>query len=403
MRPAISPGTFLRALEATSDKRPFAMSTYYESLNDPVTAKSIAEQYGFCHVKGVFSPDEMAMLEQGLANAHREFGANVPDLFSIPSLKGLLFHERIRAFAHALLGEKLVYYRETNAAYEEVPGPLTHRPFAEYHCDARGTSSSLPGAPGHSGSYPAYRFGIYFRNYRDHSGGLKVAPGSHLRDYLFDRRLCLERFVAKLPVARHRIGAYDVSIGVAPMELYNVPSVPGDLVIFSLRCFHSAGAIRLKDRPTLALLPVVEAQLPPSICIPPPPGTRNAIFLDYGAPHAAVDYYIKWRAGASFSATANIPYDYKTPVPDWMVMRNDKVIVALAHKVVAGEGQPDRQEAADLVALCRSHKEFAPEHALFARPAFEANLARNNPNTARDVARDIVERQNSARASSPEL
>lgn len=378
------------------------MSTYYESLNDPVTAKSIAEQYGFCHVKGVFSLDEIAALEQNLARAHREFGPNIPDLFSIPSLKGLLFHERIRAFAHALLGDKLVYYRETNAAYEEAPGPLTHKPFAEYHCDARGTSLSLSSAPGHSESYPAYRFGIYFRNYRDHSGGLKVAPGSHRRDYSFDRRMSMERFVAKLPPAPHRVGTYDVSIGATPMELYNVPSVPGDLVIFSLRCFHSAGAVRLKDRPTLALLPLVEAQLPSSLCLPPPPGTRNAIFLDYGVPHAALDYYIKWRAGASFSEAANIPYDYKAPVPTWMVMRNDKAIVALAHNLAEGGLEAAEQTAADLIELCRSHVEFAPEHALFDRQVFNANLARGNPETARYVAYDIIGRINLARASSRE-
>lgn len=369
------------------------MSDYYASYNDPSAAKSIAEKYGFCLVKGVFQADEMASLERDLAMAHAEFGGRVPDIYSAPSLQWLLFDERIRRFAHALLGDTLVYYRETNAAYEKVPGSLTKRPFNDYHCDARGTPLDLYGAPDHEGIYPAYRFGIYFRNYRDYSGGLKVAPGSHLRPYLFDRKCSDKLKVRDLPRVEHRVGEYMTKLSTQPMELYNVASEPGDIVIFSLRCFHAAGAVRLKDRPTLAVLPWVESQLPAEFCMPIPPGSRNAIFLDYGAPHPALDFYVKWRAVVS-PAKPDVSYRYREKGPDWMLIRNDPIIVTLAQRLAGGDGQSAaaKQDAADLVALCRSHVEFAPEHALFDRGAFEANLARGSASTAMDLARDIAAR-----------
>lgn len=84
------------------------MSDYSVSYNDQASAKEIAERFGFCLVKGVFSADEMASLERDLAMAHAEFSGEVPDVYSIPSLPWLLFDERIRAFAHALLGKRLI-------------------------------------------------------------------------------------------------------------------------------------------------------------------------------------------------------------------------------------------------------------------------------------------------------
>jgi hypothetical protein len=366
------------------------MSEYYVSHNDPAGVKEVAERFGFCLVKGIFSPDEMASLERDLAMAHAEFPGNVPDIYSIPSLQWLLFDDRIRALAHALLGKQLVYYRETSAAFERVPGPLTMRPFTDYHCDARGSAAELAAPPDFGGIYPAYRFGIYFRNYRNFSGGLKVAPGSHLRDYFFDRRLGFLEKVKELTPVSYRVGRYDVELRHAPMELYNVPSEPGDIVIFSLRCFHSAGAVRLRDRPTLALLPHVEARLPPEHCLPTPPGTRNAIFLDYGAPHPAVDYYIKWRAVTA--AELKRPYRYGGATPEWMLLRNDRVIVALAHRLVEDTNSPTEKDAADLIALCQAHVEFAPEHALFDRAAIDANLAAGKSHAAVALARDIVGR-----------
>jgi len=374
------------------------MSDYSASSNDPTSVKDIADAFGFCLVKGVFSATEMADLERDLAMAHAEFAGALPDIYSTPSLQWLLFDQRLRALAHALLGSRLVYYRETASNYEETPGQITAAPFTEYHCDARGNHACLAGPPEDRGVFPAYRFGIYFRDYRRYSGGLKVAPGSHLRDFAYDYQWNAQRNIAKLPKVKQVVGPYELAVPAQPMELYNVPSEPGDIVIFNLRCYHSAGAVRLKGRPTLALLPSVESRLPPEVRLPIPPGSRNTIFFDYGAPTKALDYYVK-RCAVANPAIHDVTYKYHAAPPDWMLIRNDKIIVRLAHRLVdSGSQTSGERDAADLVTLCRSHVEFGPAHALFDRAAFKANLACHSPATAMDLARDIVARVTRHRA-----
>ncbi len=356
------------------------MSDYYASENDPASAKKIAERFGFCLVRGVFSSEEMARLEKDLAQAYADFGGNpagFPDLSVMPPLQWLLRDERVLALARALTGERPVYYRETNANYEATPGPLTHKPYTEYHCDARGSRADLvdipPDRPGQI--YPAYRFGIYFRNYRDYSGGLKVAPASHLRNYMLDRQLHFWPGVKQFAPATHVIGEQALTFPPSPVELYNVPSMPGDIVIFGLRTYHAGGALRFKDRPTLACLPVLEERLRhmnPALFEPVPPGPRNTIFFDFAAPSEEVDFYIKWRALSAPTVLCD-GVDYVRAALPGIAYRNDKIIAALADRLIAAGGKDGRSEptpqarkdAEDLVALCEAHEEFSDCHPLF--------------------------------------
>lgn len=378
------------------------MSDYYVSENDPATAKSIAEKFGFCLVRGVFSPDEMAGLERGLAAEHAAFNGKIPDLYSMPSLQWLLADERVHGFARALLGDKLVYYRETNAPYEAVPGPNTENPYTEYHCDARGTPADLvaPDQETVGKVYPAYRFGIYFRNYRDYSGGLKVAPGSHLRLYGNDRKLAVPGNIGTMPGARQVFGGFAMQVPVPPVELYNVPSLPGDIVIFSLRLFHAGGARRLKDRPTFASLPLIEEQMhrvAPHLFEPVSPGPRNAIFFDFGAPTQEVDFYAKWR-GLLLNTDLDAGYDFHRAPPPGVTMREDRIIVALALRFTAAldaapGAEPSaaaRKDAADLAALCAAHVEFSSHHPLFDRAAYTQALAEGPFAAALAAARSIL-------------
>lgn len=379
------------------------MSDYYSSKNDPASVKGIAEAQGFCLVKGVFSADEMIALERDLAMAHAEFDGRMPDLHSVPSLQWLLYDERVRGLARALLGDTLVYYRETNLAYEKTPGALTERPFDDYHCDARGTAETLYGEPGsHRRIYPAYRFAIYFRNYREYSGGLKVAPGSHLRAYKHDRPWSLEETVREAPIVPMIIGDFRLNVQMQPMELHNVPSEPGDLVIFSLRCFHAAGALRFRGRPSLAVLPLVERAIrlqSAPVFSPTPPGSRNAIFFDFGAPSPEVDYYAKWRAHVG-PADLGAGFSYRGEPPAGVVIRNDRIIMSLAQRVAdaaknaSGIDAPSaRQDMQDLYALAQAHTEFAAEHALFDRAAFRTAAAHDPQGATLALARDILARR----------
>jgi hypothetical protein len=277
------------------------MSEFYSTSFNPVAIKHISETYGFCLIKGFFSHPEMVELEGRMKEFSRVPGGESADLYSCPSLRHVMLNERVLEIAHVLMGERLVYYRETAIAYEEQPGRLTKKPFRELHCDAKGTSESL--FDFWNGNvdeiYPAYRFAVYFRDYRNFSGGLKVGVSSHRHNFQRYLQYSIALGVQSLPFVKQMVGDVVLEMPIQPFELYNVCSEPGDLVIFNLRTFHSAGAMRFKKRPALAVLPLVEESVltdQPELASPTPEGCRNAIFFDYGAKSEAIDYYIKWRA-----------------------------------------------------------------------------------------------------------
>ncbi|MBY0531644.1 MAG: phytanoyl-CoA dioxygenase family protein [Xanthobacteraceae bacterium] len=298
-----------------------------------------------------------------MAEAKRQGVSN--DLMSIDSLRPVLIDPNLLKIAKALLGEQLVYYGETALNYEAEAGKITNNPFRVLHADARGTPNDVNKTwdPKPGQIYRGYRFGIYFRDYTRYSGGLKVAPGSHVVGQAAFKKPFggLRKFFGK-KVSLNGAG----TIPLPGFELYDLESEPGDLVIFSLRVFHSAGAARLKDNPALALHPEIENDLwtsRPDLFHPYPPGPRNTMFFDYAAPGEEIDLYIKWRAWRAYKAKAD-EADYYAFDKDGVVqeaaahgitMRFDKIIAAAA---VRG-GQETR-----LQALKARNKEYSEHHSV---------------------------------------
>lgn len=374
------------------------MSASYIAGNDPAAVKTIAERFGFCLIRGVFTPDETAALEREIALRSADYPGGFPDLYSVPSLKWVVTDGRIQALARALVGEPPVYYRLTSVAYEPVPGPLTEKPYNEFHCDARGMPHNLFESWNGDGVkiYPGYRFAIYFRDYSNASGGLKVAVNSHRGQHEFFRQFHFPEAVQRLPQVVTPLNGRGYKLRTAPFELFNVPSMPGDVVIFNLRTFHSAGAFRFKDRPDLAVLPAVEkglAGLPhgAELRVADPPGARNAVFMDFCSPDGDVDLYIKWRAWTMHDHSPNAadrptlkisntqPFAGLRFRNDISIVENARALQAMAadRKIDLGTAQglgdlPDgaRDLAQTLLTLCETHEEFSPYHPLFDIAAF---------------------------------
>ncbi len=280
------------------------MSEYAKRPDDLEGIKQTAEKYGFCIVKGLFSAERMREMEALMAEEWKRGTSR--DLMSSDQLRPVILDDKILRIANALLGKELVYYGETSMNYEPEAGKIANNPFRTLHADARGTPADInktwDPAPGQV--YRGYRFGIYFRDYTRYSGGLKVAPGSHhLGQTKFKPPRGLRNFFGK-----HRVDLPDgssIKIPTASYELYDIASEPGDLVIFSLRVFHSAGAARLKQNPNYAMHPAIENDLwksQPDLFHPYPSGGRNTLFFDYAAPGEEIDLYIKWRAWRSYNS-----------------------------------------------------------------------------------------------------
>ncbi|MDX2145177.1 MAG: phytanoyl-CoA dioxygenase family protein [Rhodospirillaceae bacterium] len=375
------------------------MSDYYSSANDPSEIKRIAEKYGFCLVKNLLTPAEVDDFESAIAALSPRYPDDFPDLVSIPELRWPLYDNRILNIARALLGEQLVHYRHGSILYEATPGKKTANPFTEFHCDARGMPDNL-----HSGYwpfdeiYPAYRFGVYFRDYRNASGGLKVAVGSHRMPFSDLRRLDKWGAVEALPKVDMLVGAAKMQhVHVPAFELYNVPTQPGDVVVFNLRTFHSGGALRFKDRPTLALLPAIERVVTATagaeaLLDPIPSGSRNVVFFDFGNRSWQTDLYCKWLARRMPTKDADLDTLCDEPTGQFY-LRNDKVIIGLALKLtdeLAKLGvpvanatlpwplpDPHHAIAERLIELCLAHLEFGPYHPMIAADKVRALVGKN--------------------------
>ena len=335
-------------------------------------AASIARVHGFCVVEDFFAPVEIANWEAvatGLSAMDR-----IKDFLSLPAFHPLLFDHRVLRLARALLGQDLIYYGETSCA-------IDNDPFRSWHCDARGTRKDVTADSEVSGSevYPAWRFAIYFRDYRAASGGLKVSPGSHLKPP--ESMRSKERMDLEYLVDGQRL-----TVPAPPFPIHNVQSRPGDLVIFNLRMFHSAGALLLKGSHQAQLMPEVEAFLldrVPDLFEPYPAELRNALFFDYGAPTEALDLYIKWRAHGilndpklhsalwdrSLRETDAGVYSYDQVLPSraaethGVAPRYDRIIAQLLYKqkLIGPLSPADRVR---LDRLFRINKEFSPFHSM---------------------------------------
>ena len=85
-----------------------------------------------------------------------------------------------------------------------------------------------------------------------------------------------------------------------PRPTTNVPTRPGDIVIWNLRTHHAGYAIRMKPVPNLSLLPVVERWSPSFLHVPAEHPSRCVIFATYGAPSEYTDKYIRNRVNHRF-------------------------------------------------------------------------------------------------------
>jgi hypothetical protein len=385
---------------------------YAASFSDLQSVRRIAETYGFCLVKNVYSPEQMETLARGLETDNAAFEGNFPELMTCPSLRWAVVEPRVLAIARTLMPGPLYYYGESHVNYETEIGPRTKSPFAKMHFDARGTPNSLDAfwSSPTDQIFRGYRFGVYLQNYKQWSGGLLVIAGSH--------RGALSEYggggaTIELDFKLLVIDSQSFTVGWPKKDVHIVPTEPGDLVIWNLRTMHSAGARRLAERPDLAMLPAFEKQIYekfPNI-FRPQPGPRNAFFFDYGTPTEEVDLYIKHR---SFKLTP----ERLEQVADWRYdddavesifkakdigIRFDPIITYLSTQVDAmhklGATDSEIQDLRErLFALLERHEEFSPYFPLFSKDQFKRLAAQSRDEAVNYAVKSIQERAAGAMA-----
>jgi hypothetical protein len=249
-------------------------------VSDP-EIKPFFDRWGFAHVGGVFSREEIGEIRAVAAALVREHGANTGDLLTYPQMRRVLLDRRVLELARGVLGSEIVYFGESSFVTE-------HRRARILHHDARNDRRD----PSRS-SYPLARIGIYLQDHADHSDGLKVRPGSHRIALRTPRNLLRTLGIGR--GERYRLAAFRGA------PYYNVPSRPGDVIIWSLRIHHVGHAVRLRFAKDVALSPRVEGWVP-SLLQAPQHQSRSAVFITFGAPSEALEAYIAERARTPFLA-----------------------------------------------------------------------------------------------------
>ncbi|MBT4740497.1 MAG: hypothetical protein HN793_01005 [Rhodospirillaceae bacterium] len=351
-----------------------ASESYTVETFNPDTVAEVCRRNGVCLIKGFFDANEMQRIQDGLVETDQRFGSMRPDPLSCPSLNWLLVHPRICDVAKMLLGDDLVYYTNGSINYEAEIGPLTNTPYTALHSDAAGNPQNVHGNAERNTEepFPAYRFAIYMQDYTNSSGGVRVAPGSHLWTTDYDTSAQDEFSSIRIPPPSNPDAKPEEFIDI-------VPTRPGDLVIWNIALIHGAGAKRLKNNPKHCLHPREEAALTrddPTQFLPAP-GPRNAVFFDYGAVCEQVDLYIKFYTQTTKEKRL-IPFGLgrsDDPATESLItgsgaqLREDGLIVSLSVQI---EKLKNGGDAETIRSLVKRHREYSTHHALFDRTVFEA-------------------------------
>jgi ectoine hydroxylase-related dioxygenase (phytanoyl-CoA dioxygenase family) len=243
------------------------------------------ERDGYLLIKNLFSTEEIQTLrqdafkvlaEQEKAGTSRTSGSVTftrGELLSKEALRRLVVDGRVLSVARSLLGQKPVYFGDSNLQVGRGP--------RGWHKDNRLPDRFQHSAEDWQDPYTVLRFGVYLQDHTQHSGGLGIRVGSH-------RPSALVKKLEKVPPSRLRVLA-STSYGKAIC----VGSEVGDLVVWNLRTTHSGNIVRLRTFPNLKMAPWIENLVPTWLRLQEEE-RRVAIFLTYGAKDDHLRRYIDY-------------------------------------------------------------------------------------------------------------
>lgn len=229
---------------------------------------------GYLHLPQFFSEEEVTRLRAGCK-------MNRPgDSMCRPEFGDVMFSPKLINTMKDLLGDELVYpglsLTRTNDLNAER-GRFFHTDTIDDDYDF-------------TREYPILNTGIYLQDHANFSNSLKIAPRSHTRKCITSKNLT---DVVKNSLTCIKKGDWKGLLGVLSItSSINIPSKPGDLIIWYVRTHHSGYGIRLKMFPNVSLPPIIENWVPDFLRLPDHP-ERNVMLSIFAAPSKYLDAYIK--------------------------------------------------------------------------------------------------------------
>ena len=170
----------------------------------------------------------------------------------------LLLNEKLIKTIKEILNTNTLLYYSDSSVVNHI-NPFKNR--NGFHNDARGEDENLP----YDQEYPIIRAAVYFEDYKNFSGGLKIKNKSH-KYFIFNfRRILADTLrLIKILFTKTRYNLNALKLG----ESVNLELEQGDVVIWNLRTHHCGTSRRLKLFPKMCLQPFFERMLPEYFYLP---------------------------------------------------------------------------------------------------------------------------------------
>lgn len=233
------------------------------------------KENGYLHVRGLFTEEEVKHFKEGCKR-------NAPgDSVCRSEFGHVMLSEKVITIIKDLIGEPVVYLGLSLTRTNDFPKPFGSRFF---HTDTMGDDGN------YSIEYPIINTGIYLEDHTHFSNALKIMPRSHTRACITSKTITEAlKHIAKCLMAGNFSGAWSILNLHASV---NVPSMPGDLIIWYVRTHHSGYGVRPRFFPNCSLPPVIENWIPSFLRLPDNP-ERDVMLSIYTTPSKYLEKYIQ--------------------------------------------------------------------------------------------------------------
>jgi hypothetical protein len=237
--------------------------------------KDFFEKNGYLLVPKLFSMEEVENYRKGCR-------LNKPgDSTCRPEFGNVMLSPKVVSIIKDLLGDEIIYPGLSLTRTDDFPKPFGSRFFHTDTIDEDGDFET---------DYSVINTGIYLQDYVNFSGTLKIMPGSHKRACITSTTIigALKNIVKQLLK-----GNIKGAIGILNLHRsVNIPTMPGDMIIWYVRTHHSGYGIRPKFLHNWSLPPVIENWIPEFLKLPDNP-ERNVILSIFAAKNKYLETYIK--------------------------------------------------------------------------------------------------------------
>ena len=212
---------------------------------------------GYIIIKSIFTKEYISKIRQDMINLSSKDMSKYEILLDEDPQKLLLNEKLIKTIKEILNTNTLLYYSDSSVVNHI--NPFKNR--NGFHNDARGEDENLP----YDQEYPIIRAAVYFEDYKNFSGGLKIKNKSH-KYFIFNfRRILADTLrLIKILFTKTRYNLNALKLG----ESVNLELEQGDVVIWNLRTHHCGTSRRLKLFPKICLQPFFEKMLPEYFYLP---------------------------------------------------------------------------------------------------------------------------------------